>query len=73
MMDVEVRHCNTDFWVTLGYVPNIGHGKGKANQQKSREKLQDQHDCIRVITQQLAQLRDEGYFWTKVMGKLLKW
>ena len=69
--NIECR-CNTDFWVTLGYVPNIGHGKGKANQQKSREKLQDQHDCIRIITQQLAQLRDEGYFWTKVMGKIVK-
>ena len=69
--NMECR-CNTDFWVTLGYVPNIGHGKGKVNQQKSREKLQDQHNCIRVITQQLAQLRDEGYFWTRVMGKIVK-
>ena len=69
--NIECR-CNTDFWVTLGYVPNLGHGKGKANQQTSRDKLQDQHNCIRVITQQLAQLRDEGYFWTRVMGKIVK-
>ena len=54
--------CNTDFWVTLGYVPNMNYGKGKSHQQKTTEKLQDQHKCIKVITQQLAKLRDKGYF-----------
>ena len=69
--NLECR-CNTDFWVTLGYVPNLGHGKGKANQQDTRDKLQDQHNCIKVITDQIAELRDKGYFWTKIFGRIVK-
>jgi len=62
----------TEYYITLGYVPNLGYGKGKANRQTSTEKLQDQHDCIRLITDQVARLRDQGYFWTSVFGRVVK-
>ena len=64
--------CKTDNYVTFGYIPNLGYGKGKANGQTSTEKLQDQHNCIRLITDQIKKLRDEGYFWTTVMGRKVK-
>ena len=64
--------CNTDFWFTLGYVPNLSYGKGKADQTDSTTKLQDQHNCIRAITDQIVKLRHEGYFYTEVMGRKVK-
>ena len=64
--------CNTDFWLPFGYVPNLAYGKGKASQQTSRAKLQDLHNCIRLVTKQIAELRDKGYFWTVVMGRVVK-
>jgi len=34
----------------LGYVPNLGYGKGKSNREPSHVKLQDEHNCLRQIT-----------------------
>ena len=69
--NLECR-CNTDFWFALGYVPNLLYEKGKADQTDSTTKLQDQHNCIRAITDQISKLKDEVYFYTEVMGKRVK-
>ncbi len=62
--------CNGDSnYMVLGYVPNLGYGKGTANVSHTSEmKLQDKHNCLSQITNQIKQIHDEGGFWTTVMG-----
>jgi len=49
--------------------PNLGYGKGTANVSHTSEmKLQDKHNCLSLITNQIKQIHDEGGFWTTVMG-----
>jgi len=32
-------------------------------------RLQDEHDCLALITKQIIQIQTNGGFWTKVMGR----
>ena len=65
------RDCRNDDsnYLVLGYVPNLGYGKGTAKSQTSEMKLQDEHDCLSLITNQITKIHNEGGFWTKVMGR----
>ena len=60
---------NSAFHSVLGYIPNLSHGKGKSDDQSSRDKLQDEHNCLRLITEQLKQIQKDGGIWTEVMGR----
>ena len=51
----------------LGYIPNLGYGKGKAKKQTAEMKLQDEHNCLSLITNQIIKIHKEGGFWTEVM------
>ena len=53
--------------MVLGYIPNLGMAKGKAKKQSATERLQDEHDCLRLITNQIKQIHNKGGFWTMVM------
>jgi hypothetical protein len=53
----------------LGYVPNLGYGKGTTKSQTSEMKLQDKHNCLSLNTNQISKIHNEGGFWTKVMGR----
>ena len=55
--------------MVLGYVSNLGYGKGTAQSQTSLMKLQDEHNCLSLITNQIKKNHDEGGFWTEVMGR----
>ncbi len=55
----------TWFWV----IPNLGYGKGKAKKQTAEMKLQDEHNCFSLITNQIIEIHEEGGFWTEVMGR----
>ena len=68
----EECRMNTDFHTVLGYIPNLGHGKGKSNRQDSRSKLQDEHNCLKLITDQIRKLNEDGGFVTNIMGKQTK-
>jgi hypothetical protein len=35
----------------------------------STMRLQDEHDCLALITKQIIQIQRDGGFWTQVMGK----
>ncbi len=37
---------NTNFWQPLGYIPNLTHGKNKADQTNTLDKIQDEHNCL---------------------------
>ncbi len=49
--------------------PNLGYGKGKAKKQTAEMKLQDEHNCLALITNQIIKIHEEGGFWTEVMGR----
>ena len=38
--------CNSRFWRPFGYLPNYGYGKGTADKTVTRDKIQDEHNCI---------------------------
>jgi len=65
------RKCRNDDsnYMVLGYIPNLGHGKGKAKTQTSTMRLQDEHNCLALITKQIIQIQTNGGFWTEVMGR----
>jgi hypothetical protein len=58
------RDCRNDDsnYIVLGYIPNLGFGKGTATQQTSTMKLQDEHNCLALITNQIKQIHNEGGF-----------
>jgi hypothetical protein len=46
--------CNDDSnYMVLGYIPNLAYGKGKAKKQTAEMKLQDEHNCHSLITNQI--------------------
>jgi hypothetical protein len=55
--------CNDDSnYMVLGYIPNLGYGKGKAKKQTAEMKLQDEHNCLSLITNQIIKIHEEGGF-----------
>ncbi len=54
--------------MVLGYIPNLGYGKGNTKKQTAGMKLQDEHNCLSLITNQIIIIHEEGGFWTEVMG-----
>ena len=63
---------NDKNYMVLGYIPNLSLAKGKAKTQSSTSRLQDEHDCLRLITNQIVDIHKEGGFWTTVMGKKVR-
>ncbi len=59
---------NTRFWRPIGYIPNLSHGKGVADRQVTRDKIQDEHTCISCILQSLCKISNEGGYDLVVLG-----
>jgi hypothetical protein len=55
--------------MVLGYIPNLGYGKEKAKNQTTEMKIQNEHNCLSLITNQILKIHEEGGFWTEVMGR----
>ncbi len=55
----------TWFWVVS---PILDMEKEKAKKQTAEMKLQDEHNCPSLITNQIIRIHEEGGFWTEVMG-----
>ena len=47
---------NPSFWRPLAYIPNLSHGKGKADKTQSMVKVQDEHKCLALVFRSLRQL-----------------
>jgi hypothetical protein len=43
--------------------------KKKQKNQAAEMKLQDEHNCLSLITNQIIKIHEEGGFWTEVMGQ----
>jgi hypothetical protein len=63
------RRNNDSNYMVLGYIPNLGHGKGKTKRQTFTMRLQYEHDCLALITKQIIQIQTNGGFCTEVMGE----
>jgi hypothetical protein len=70
-LNSDCRNDDSNYMV-FGYVPNLGYGKGTKNTQTSEMKLQDEHNCLSVMMNQIEQIHEEGGFWTKVMGRRVR-
>lgn len=70
-LNSQARNNDKNYMV-LGYIPNLGLAKGKAKTQSSTSRLQDEHDCLRLITNQIVDIHNNGGFWTTVMGKKVR-
>ena len=62
---------NDKFYAIFGYIRNLGYGIGKSNNEKPRDKLQDEHNCLKLITDQIRDLNHDGGFQTYILGKLV--
>ena len=65
----EHARSRDEFYEVLAYIPNLSYGSGKSNTKLSRDKLQDEHKCLKLITDQLRQLASG--FEAVVLGKLV--
>jgi hypothetical protein len=48
--------------MVFGYIPNLGYGKGKAKEQTAEMKVQDEHNCLSLITNKIIKNHEEGGF-----------
>jgi hypothetical protein len=55
--------------MVLGYITNLGLGKGTKQAVSSTMKEQDKHNRLCLITEQIKKIHQEGGFWTTIMGQ----
>jgi hypothetical protein len=56
------------FWRPLGYIPNLSYGKGTSNKTATRDKIQDEHDCMSSVFQSLKKINKDNGFDCIVLG-----
>jgi hypothetical protein len=47
---------NPKFWRPLGYIPNLSYGKGTSDKTATRDKIQDEHDCMSFVFKSLKKI-----------------
>jgi hypothetical protein len=63
---LEQRHCNDDSnYMVLGYIPNHGFGKGRAKKKTADMKIQDEHNCLSLSTNQIIKFMKQEVFGLK--------
>jgi hypothetical protein len=68
----RVSRNNPKFWRPLGYIPNLGYGKNKADKTETKNKIQDEHKCLACILESVCNIHRSGGFDATVMGKAVK-
>ena len=63
---------NAKFWRPLAYIPNLGYGKNKADKTSSKDKVQNEHECLSVAFQSIRRIHWEGRFRALVLGREVK-
>jgi hypothetical protein len=63
----EAARSREEFYEVLAYIPNLTYGSGKSNTKHSRDKLQDEHKCLNLVTEQIKHLASG--FQAFVLGK----
>jgi hypothetical protein len=57
------------FWRPIGYIPNLGYGRGTSNKTQTRDKIQDEHSFISFSFQSLKNINKENGFKCAVLGR----
>jgi hypothetical protein len=60
---------NTRFWQPLGYIPNLSYGKGIANKQTTKDKIQDEHTCLSCIFVSPCKIQQNRGFELTALGQ----
>jgi len=60
---------NSKFWRPLAYIPNLGYGKNKADKTSTKDKVQNEHECLSVAFKSIRQIHQEGGFLASVLGR----
>ena len=47
---------NPKFWRPLADIPNLGYGKNKADKTATKDKVQNEHECLSVAFQSIIQI-----------------
>ena len=53
---------NPKFWRPLGYIPNLSYGKGTSDKTTTRDKIQDEHDCLSLVFNSLKKIHKSNGF-----------
>ncbi len=69
---IRISQNNTHFWRPLAYIPNLGHGKNKANKTNTMDKIQKEHTCLSTAFKPLREIHGDGGFQATVMGRDVK-
>ena len=64
----RVSRNNPKFWRPLGYIPNLSYGKGTSDKTATKDKIQDEHDCISFVFQSLKKINKDNGFDCIVLG-----
>jgi hypothetical protein len=54
-------------WRPIGYILNLGYGRGTSNKTHTRDKIQDEHSCISFAFQSLKNIHKENGFQCVVL------
>ena len=63
---------NKDFWWLLAYIPNLSYGKNKAYKKDTKDKMQDEHQCLSVAFESIKDIHRSGGIYATVMGRAVK-
>jgi hypothetical protein len=67
-LNIDCRNDDTNY-MELGYIPNLGLGKGIKQAVSSTMKVQGKHKYLHLITEQIKKIHQEDGFWTTIMGQ----
>ena len=60
---------NPKFWRPLAYLPNLGFGKNKADKTPTKDKIQNEHECLSIAFKSIRRIHQEGGFHALVLGR----
>jgi hypothetical protein len=53
----------------IGYILNLGYGRGTSNKTQTRDKIKVEHSCISFAFQSLKHINKENEFQCVVLGR----
>jgi hypothetical protein len=60
---------NPKFWRPLAYLPNLSFGKNKADKTPTKDKIQNEHECLSIAFKSIRRIYRDGGFRALVMGR----
>ena len=60
---------NLNFWRPLAYLSNLGFRKNKADKTPTKDKIQNEHECLSVAFKSIRRIHRERGFRALVLGR----